>query len=126
MNLFAKLTQRAEAGKPIRIGMIGAGKFGSMFLAQLLKLPGIHLVGVVDLSPANARSNLAFVGWAPERFAAASLDEAARTGRTFVGDNAAALVAHPAIEISSNAPAFPLRRSSIASWLSARGSTSST
>ncbi len=108
MNLFAKLTQRAEAGKPIRIGMIGAGKFGSMFLAQLLKLPGIHLVGVVDLSPANARSNLAFVGWAPERFEAASLDEAARTGRTFVGDSAAALVAHPAIEIIVECTGVPV------------------
>jgi predicted homoserine dehydrogenase-like protein len=99
MNLFAKLTQRAQAGKPIRIGMIGAGKFGSMFLAQLLKLPGIHLIGVVDLSPATARSNLEFVGWAPERFDAPSLDAAAKSGKTFVGDNAAALVAHPAIEI---------------------------
>lgn len=99
MNLFAKLTQRAEAGKPIRVGMIGAGKFGSMFLAQLLKLPGIHLVGVVDLNPANARSNLLFVGWKPERCDAASLDDAARTGKTHIGDDAAALVAHPAVEI---------------------------
>lgn len=99
MNLFAKLTQRAEAGKPIRVGMIGAGKFGSMFLAQLLKLPGIHLVGVVDLNPANARSNLLFVGWKPERCDAASLDDAARSGKTHIGDDAAALVAHPAVEI---------------------------
>lgn len=38
MNLFAKLTPRAEAGKPIRIGMIGAGKIGSMFLAQQLEM----------------------------------------------------------------------------------------
>jgi predicted homoserine dehydrogenase-like protein len=99
MNLFAKLNRRAETGKPIRIGMIGAGKFGSMFLAQLLKLPAIHLVGVADLSPANARSNMSFVGWSPERFDAAGLDEAARSGKTFVGDDAGALVAHPAVEI---------------------------
>ena len=39
MNLFAKLSARQEAGNPVRIGLIGAGKFGSMFLAQALKIP---------------------------------------------------------------------------------------
>jgi predicted homoserine dehydrogenase-like protein len=34
MNLFKKLQERAALGNPIRIGMIGAGKFGTMFLAQ--------------------------------------------------------------------------------------------
>ncbi|OYU47552.1 MAG: flagellar biosynthesis protein FlgA [Rhizobiales bacterium PAR1] len=99
MNLFAKLKQRAAEGREIRIGMIGAGKFGSMFLAQMLKIPGVHLVGVVDLNPAMARSNLEFVGWPKERYAAASLDEAARKGSTHVGDDAHALIAHPAVEI---------------------------
>ena len=99
MNLFAKLTQRAELGKPIRIGMIGAGKFGSMFLAQLLRLPGIHLVGVVDLDPATAKSNLDYVGWSAERYAATTLDDAARSGLTHVGDDAQALIGHPLVEI---------------------------
>jgi predicted homoserine dehydrogenase-like protein len=99
MNLFAKLSQRAEARKPIRIGMIGAGKFGSMFLAQLLKLPGIHLVGVVDLNPSTAKSNLDYVGWPAERYAARNLDDAARSGLTHVGDDAQALINHPSVEI---------------------------
>ena len=33
MSLHTQLQQRAAAGKPIRIGLIGAGKFGSMYLA---------------------------------------------------------------------------------------------
>ena len=56
MNLFAKLNERAALGKPLRIGLIGAGKFGSMYLAQLPRTPGIHLVGIADLSVANARA----------------------------------------------------------------------
>ena len=72
MNLFSKLKQRAESGDPVRVGMIGAGKFGSMFLSQVLKLDGIHLIGVADLSPQNARSNMEYVGWTPERIAVAS------------------------------------------------------
>jgi predicted homoserine dehydrogenase-like protein len=99
MNLFSKLAARGESGKPIRIGMIGAGKFGSMFLAQMLKIPGVHLVGVVDLSPATAMSNMAYVGWAAESYAAASLDEAAKRGLTHVSDDAEALIAHAAVEI---------------------------
>ena len=63
MNLFTKLQQRDATNNPIRVGMIGAGKFGTMFLAQAIRLPGIHIVGIADLNPANAMSNLAYVGW---------------------------------------------------------------
>ena len=51
MNLHAKLLQRQAENRPIRIGLIGAGKFGSMYLAQIPKTPGVHLVGIADLSP---------------------------------------------------------------------------
>jgi len=107
MNLFPKLQQRAEANNPIRVGLIGAGKFGSMFLAQASRLPGIHVVGVADLSPDNARSNLNFVGWPAERYAAANLDDAFAKGTTHVGEDAAALIAHPGIEIVIEATGHP-------------------
>ncbi|MFT6773418.1 MAG: putative homoserine dehydrogenase-like protein [Paracoccaceae bacterium] len=99
MNLFAKLRQAEAEGRPVRIGMIGAGKFGTMFLSQAVRLPGVHLVGVVDLRPAAALSNMALVGWPPERCAAPSLSAAAQTGATHVGDDWRALVAHPAVDI---------------------------
>ena len=50
MNLYSKLRQRAALNKPIRIGLIGAGKFGSMYLAQVPRTPGVHLVGIADHS----------------------------------------------------------------------------
>ena len=53
--LHAKLQQREAAGKPIRVGLIGAGKFGSMFLAQVPRTPGVHLAAIADLSPAGAK-----------------------------------------------------------------------
>ena len=99
MNLFAKLTQRAAEGRPIRVGLIGAGKFGSMYLAQVPRIPGVHLVGIADLSPASARANLDRVGWSPARTDAASLDDALRRGNTHVGDDWQALVSHPEVEI---------------------------
>src|SRR3954470_17158097 len=74
MNLFAKLRERDAQGKPLRVGLIGAGKFGTMYLAQVPKTPGVHLSGIADLSPAAAKANLQRVGWKPERYAAATLD----------------------------------------------------
>lgn len=99
MNLFTKLQAAEAAGSPLRIGMIGAGKFGTMFLAQALRIPGVHLVGVVDLRVETAKSNMRLVGWDETQFAAASLDQAAATGATYVGDDWQALVAHPAVDI---------------------------
>ena len=49
MNLFTRLEAHYRAGKTITVAMIGAGKFATMFLAQLRKLPAIHLACLVDL-----------------------------------------------------------------------------
>ena len=54
MNLFHLLRQRA--GNPVRVGIIGAGKFGSMFLAQARRTVGLHVVGVADRYPERART----------------------------------------------------------------------
>jgi predicted homoserine dehydrogenase-like protein len=108
MNLYAKLLERQAAGKPLRIGLIGAGKFGAMYLAQVPKTPGIHLAAIADLTPQNARSNLERVGWAPERYSASSLDAALKSGATHVSDDWEALVSHPLIDIVVEATGNPL------------------
>ena len=83
----------------MRVGLIGAGKFGAMYLAQVHKTPGIHLAGIADLSPAAAQVNLERVGWRREQYAAASLEDAIAKGTTHLGDNWEALVGHPKIDI---------------------------
>ena len=67
MNLYAKLKEQEEKQKPLRVGLIGAGKFAAMYLAQVPRTPGVELVGIADLSPANAKENLMRVGWDPAR-----------------------------------------------------------
>jgi predicted homoserine dehydrogenase-like protein len=99
MNLYSKLVERQAEGRPIRVGLIGAGKFGSMYLAQACRMPGVHVVGIADLSPARARENLERIGWEPDRYRAASLDDAIQTGASHLGDSWEALVSHPLIEI---------------------------
>jgi len=106
VNLYAKLRQREQ--NPLRIGVIGAGKFGAMYIAQVPRTPGVHLVGIADLSPANAKENLQRVGWEPSRYDASSLEKALKESRTHVSDDWQALVAHPGIDIVIESTGNPL------------------
>ena len=99
MSLHAQLNERAAQGRPLAVGMIGAGKFGAMYLAQVPKTPGVHVVAIADLDPAAAMANLARVGWPRERSAAPSIDVAVAQGTTHVGDDWQALIRHPKIDI---------------------------
>jgi predicted homoserine dehydrogenase-like protein len=108
MNLHSMLRARAAQGKPLRIGLIGAGKFAAMYLAQVPKTPGIHLAGIADLAPANARTNLERVGWKAEAYGAPSVDAALAQNTTHVGEDWQALVQHPAIDIVIEATGNPI------------------
>jgi predicted homoserine dehydrogenase-like protein len=107
MNLFAKLSERESAGRPIRIGMIGAGKFGTMFLTQARRTPGMHLAGLADLNVARAKSQLAVAGWPAPQYAAASLGDALKNRTTLVTDNAEALIDCPDIDVIVEATGDP-------------------
>jgi predicted homoserine dehydrogenase-like protein len=108
MSLHAQLLQRAAQGRPIRVGLIGAGKFGSMYLAQVPRTPGIHLAGIADLSVSGARANLTRVGWTPERMGADSIEAALAHGTTHVGDDWQALVRHPRIDVIVECTGSPM------------------
>ena len=56
MNLYRLLQARASAGKPVRVALIGAGKFGSMFLAQVPHTPGLEVPVIVDIDRDRAQS----------------------------------------------------------------------
>ena len=107
MSLIQKLKARAAEGRPVRVAVIGAGKFGSMYLSQAPRTPGIHLVAVADLSPDRARASLARVGWEPARFAATSLAQAAKDGSTFITDDAPAMIASDFVDIVIDATGSP-------------------
>ena len=108
MSLHAKLQQREAQGRPLRLGVIGAGKFAAMYLAQVPRTPGVHLVGIADLSPANAKANLERTGWTPAQFGAASLGAALKERRTHIGEDWRALISHPAIDIVIEATGNPI------------------
>jgi len=107
MNLHNLLAVRARQHNPLRVALIGAGKFGSMFLSQVRRTPGLHLVAVCDLLPQRAQASLQRVGWPADQYAATSLDAARKSGTTFVTDDALEVIASGAIEIVIDATGSP-------------------
>ncbi len=96
MNLHALLARRAEAGNPVRVVLIGAGKFGSMFLSQVPTTTGLEVAAIVDLSPDRAREACRTVGWDAGRIAATSFAE-----------DAAAAIARDDVEVVVEATGNP-------------------
>ena len=96
MSLHHLLQQRAAAGRPVRVGLIGAGKFGSMFLNQVPTMPGVEVAMIADLDPERARGACRAVGW-----------DAARIGHTRFVDAGAELCVDPAVEVIVEATGSP-------------------
>ena len=69
MNLQSLLAARVHAGKPVRVGLVGAGKFGSMFLAQVPSIAGLEVVLICDRDVDRARAACRTVGWDAGRIA---------------------------------------------------------
>jgi predicted homoserine dehydrogenase-like protein len=107
VNLYSKLIEREAAGRPVTIGLIGAGKFGTMFLSQARLTRGMHVAGVADLDVTRARTQLKAAGWPAEAYAAASLAAAHKQRTTVVTDSADALIADPRIEVIVEATGVP-------------------
>ena len=63
MYLYRELLARAATDKPVRVGLVGAGKFGSMFLSQVPTTPGLVVDTIVDLDPDRAQENCRQIGW---------------------------------------------------------------
>lgn len=107
MNLSRMLAARAAEGRPVRVALIGAGKFGSMYLTQARLTTGVQVAAIVDLDPARARRTLATCGWPDGQSAASSLDEAMESGATHVTDDLARVLADARIEVVIEATGDP-------------------
>jgi predicted homoserine dehydrogenase-like protein len=96
MSLYHLLQHRAAA-RPVRVGLIGAGKFGSMFLNQVPTMPGLEVVVIADLDPERARAACQNVGW-----------DAACIARTAFVASGAEACADPGVEVIIEATGSPM------------------
>lgn len=105
MNLHAMLGKRAEDRNPIRVGLIGAGKFGTMYLSQAARTPGVQIMAIADLDPDRARAACARVGGLDP--SAATFEDARIRAKTHLTDDSMALVAADGIEVVIDATGSP-------------------
>jgi len=96
MNLHRLAQQRDAVGRPVRVGLVGAGKFGSMFLAQVPTMAGLEVAVIADLDPERARAACRTVGW-----------DATRIAYTVFVASGAEACAHPEVEVVVEATGVP-------------------
>jgi len=67
MSYRDRLQQRLdETGRPLRVGLVGAGQMGTGLAAQLLRMPGITLSAVLDVQKERAEDALGQAGITPD------------------------------------------------------------
>ena len=79
MYLYSSLKQRESDKNPVKVGLIGAGKFGSMFLSQVPTTPGLVVSTIADLEPSQAKARCTEVGWDEARINATEFTDDAET-----------------------------------------------
>ncbi len=99
MSLYRLMLRRASEGRPIRIGLIGAGRLGKSLLAQALWTPGLHVMAVAETAYDKAAAALKAVGWPAERYAARSPAKAIAERGVWITDNAEDLIAAGGLEV---------------------------
>jgi len=107
MNLGALLQRREAENRPVTVALIGAGKYGAMFLAQARTTAGMHVVAVADLLVERIRSQLRAACWPEAQYAAPSVEAALASRGTFLTDDAEALIRAPGIEVIIEATGDP-------------------
>jgi predicted homoserine dehydrogenase-like protein len=107
MNLASKLQSRAAEGRPVHVGVIGTGKFGSMFLAQARSTPGIVLTAVADLDEKRARAALSLTGWPSASVGASSAEAATPHGGPWLTEDSVELIAADGVDVVVEATGNP-------------------
>jgi len=97
MDLYSELVQRDREQRPLRVALIGAGKFGGMFLAQAGRTPGLHVAAIIDRDPQRAQSTVERVGFSSEL--KSTLRAAVAGHGTWIGDDATTVFSDDNIDV---------------------------
>jgi len=111
-ELMKRLAIRAGQGRPLRVGLIGAGKFGTMFLSQARRIPGLHVLGVADLAIEQGRDALQRAGWPQEQITEAGFANALKDGSTWITADSEALIKADGMDViieSTGSPSAGIR-----------------
>ena len=109
--LVTELKLRAESGRPVTVGLAGAGQMGTDIVVQLSLMPGLLLGAISEVNPPRAIDAALLAGHTRERIAvtktAADIDRAIGRGQLAITDDLNALVAAGRIDVVIDATGNP-------------------
>src|SRR5438270_3562289 len=110
-SLAADLAKREAEGRPIRIGLIGAGEMGTDIVTQCRHMAGITVAAISEIHIDSAQRALRIAGY-PETASAvvesaSACDEAVRSGRVAITNHAEAVSRSDAIDVVVDATGRP-------------------
>lgn len=93
--VLRQLLDRQSEGRPLQVGLVGAGRFGTTVAATLGQMPGVRLVAVADLDSRRGTAALEAAGWRPDDMTRVASSDTARAGKPLLTDDAMALTTLP-------------------------------
>jgi predicted homoserine dehydrogenase-like protein len=109
--LVAELEARADAGRPVTIGLAGCGQMGTDIVVQLTRMPGLRLGAIAEMRPPQARAAAALAGLAEDRMVycetPAAIEAAIAGGRIAITQSPESLARAGLIDVVIDATGNP-------------------
>ena len=109
--LVAELKSRADAGRPVTIGLAGCGQMGTDLVVQLARMPGLRLGAVAEMRPPQAKAAAALAGLGDDRTAyaetASAIDAAIERGLIAITSDPQALARSGRVDVVIDATGNP-------------------
>jgi predicted homoserine dehydrogenase-like protein len=88
MGLYEQLLARERSGRPISVGLVGAGQMGSGLVSQVAGMQGMDVRAIADIAAERARAAFAAAGVMAEQIVeadnATTADEALHAGKRVI------------------------------------------
>ena len=109
--LSQKLAQRAAEGKPIRVGIIGTGKFGGGLVAQISQMKGMETSVIAEINLGNARHAYNSAGIPAEALlvsnSPSAVDDTIRAGKRAITEDAMNVIQSDLVDVVVEATGIP-------------------
>ena len=110
-GLAKDLAARAETGKPVRIGLVGAGEMGTDIVSRVAHMRGIEIGAISELNPQAAGRSVTIAYGDPDRAVATdtteSLNAAIESGRIATTQKVETLLESGLIDVVIDATGIP-------------------
>ena len=110
-GLAKDLAAKAESGRPIRIGLVGAGEMGTDIVSRVAHMQGIEIGAISELKPGAARKSVEIAYGNGDRVQEVATADAANAameqGKVAITENVSALLDAGLIDVVVDATGIP-------------------